>query len=166
MLWRVFGKRCSSLKAGTTMESSRISRHATLPRVLRVKGGELICTWFYRDAFAGRFLRPHILSPNSISSLGSSPLCALCVKGRCSTRRDLFIKTLNSESSYNVCETHLCVVVQRPCHEHHTARHLAEKRIENGPGNSPGHQLLSPAQRHDLVFVAGDLSSIEGLLSP
>src|SRR3989442_8184609 len=43
MLWRVFGKRCSSLKAGTTMESSRGPRRALLSRVLGSKGGEVIC---------------------------------------------------------------------------------------------------------------------------
>src|SRR3989442_10893146 len=60
MLWRVFGKRCSSLKAGTTMDSSKGPRHAPLLRVLGWRGGEVICARrdgdLRRQAPAGRIL--------------------------------------------------------------------------------------------------------------
>src|SRR5438445_13767827 len=69
MLWRVFGKRCSSLKAGTTMDSSKGPRHAPLERehsrgkksrVRGWRGGEVICARRDGDlrcqAAAGRIL--------------------------------------------------------------------------------------------------------------
>src|SRR5207245_1437377 len=67
MLWRVFGKRCSSLKAGTTMERSRRPRRALLSRVLGSKGGEVICARSsalgVTETFGGRRSRAHIVSP-------------------------------------------------------------------------------------------------------